>query len=122
MWKNENKVWINCSLTNPKCKIMLAFVWNHQDSFSCSNKNYTFIFLFFLLCCILVHISLYYNVLQNIFSYLIIKNKTQHVSLAKKYIYTKNQDIDFFSYKIYIIYYSVITLLWDGFGTIIYKS
>ena len=27
------------------------------------------------------------------------------------YIYTKNQDIDFFSYKIYIIYYSVITLL-----------
>ena len=27
------------------------------------------------------------------------------------YIYTKNQDIDFFSYRIYIIYYSVIALL-----------
>ena len=45
------------------------------------------------------------------------KKKKIHI-----YIYTKNQDIDFFSYKIYIIYYSVITLLLDGFGTIIYKS
>ena len=57
---------------------MLAFIWNHQDSFSCSNKNYTFSFFFpffFLLCCILVHISLYYNVLQNILPYIIIKNK-----------------------------------------------
>ena len=35
----------------------------------------------------------------------------KHVSLAKKYIYTKNQDIDFLSYRIYIIYYSVIKLL-----------
>ena len=37
----------------------------------------------------------------------------QHVSLAKKKkkMYTKNQDKDFFSYRIYIKYYSVITLL-----------
>ena len=41
----------------------------------------------------------------------------QHVSLPKKK--KKNQYIDFFTYIIYIIYYNIITLLWDEFETII---
>ena len=61
-----------------------------------------------------MYISLYYNVLQDILSYIIIEIKMQHDFLPKKrniYIYThtqkkKNQDIDFFTY-IYIIHVTV---------------
>ena len=74
----------------------------------------------------MIHISHYYNVLQNILSYIIIGSKMQHVSLpiyTHTHTHTKNQDKDFFTYdKIYYIYYNVITILWDGFGTITYKS
>ena len=82
---------------------MLSFIWNHHDSFLCSNKNYTFSF-FLSFFCVLMYISLYYNVLQNILSCLIIESKMQYVSLPKKYIYTKNQDIDLFTCIKYIIY------------------
>ena len=73
--------------------------------------------------------------MKNILSYIIIESKMQHFSLPKKYIYTKNQNIDFFTcikkcfpkkkknlHKIYFIYYTVITLLWYELGTITYNS
>ena len=63
-----------------------------------------FPFFFYNFFCVLMQISLYYNILQNILLYLIIESKMQHVSLPKIYIYTKNQDIDFFTCIKYIIY------------------
>ena len=42
----------------------------------------------------------------------------QHISLQKK----KNQYIDFFTYRIYIIYYNIITLFWGEFETIIHLT
>ena len=97
---------------------MLAFVWNNQDSFSCSNKNYTF--SNFLLFFVLMHISLYYNILKYLAIYNKLKVKCNMFpsKKKKKTKKTKNQDVEFFTYIIYIIYSNVITLFWDGFKTI----
>ena len=46
----------------------------------------------------------------------------QQQQQQKKKNLTKNQDVEFFTYIIYIIYSNVITLFWDGFKTITYKS
>lgn len=43
--------------------------------------------------------------IKNIFPYIIIESKMQQVSLPKK-----NQYIDFFTFRIYIIYYYIIIL------------
>ena len=107
---------------------MLASIWNNQDSFhvliriihSPKKKKK-------LLCLVLMHISLYYNMLQNILPYIIIESKLQHVSLEIYiyiYIYTYICIyIDFFTYIRYTTpYYNVITLFWDEFVTITYKS
>ena len=45
-----------------------------------------------------------------------------HTKKKKKKKITKNQDVEFLTYIIYIIYSNVITLFWDGLKTITYKS
>ena len=79
---------------------MLASIWNNQDLCSCSNQNYTFS-IFFLLCWALMHILLYYNMLQNILPYIIIESKLLHVSL-----------------EIYVCVCVCVCVSWAALGTI----
>ena len=58
----------------------------------------------FLVFCFDAYLTILLHI-KKIFPYIIIESKMQHISLQKK-----NQYIDFFTYRIYIIYYNIITL------------
>lgn len=82
------------------------------------NINTLYILQFFIVFCFDACLTLLLYI-KNIFPYIIIESKMQQVSLQKK---KKNQYIDFFTFRIYIIYYYIIILFWDEFEIISYKS